>query len=112
MRSISAARPEPLTARCPTAGKVSLPSRAASTTSNAPHGPLGGSGETASETGRFSAQVELSLRNWPCGQQFRPPESKDSRSASNAPEATDSEAHGVPAGPVFSFEEWLRGEWD
>jgi hypothetical protein len=45
----------------------------------------GGSDETTGETGRFSTRSGLDLWNWPRGQQFRPPESTDSRSASDAP---------------------------
>ena len=111
MRSISAARPEPLTARCPTAGKASLP-RCEYHLECATRTPRKGSGETASETGRFFAQVGLSLWNWPCGQQFRPLESRDSRSASNAPRQQTQRRTGFLRGQSFRLRSGLRGEWD
>jgi hypothetical protein len=39
---------------------------------------LGGPNKTTSETPRFVARIGVGLWNWPCGQQFRPQESKDS----------------------------------
>ena len=39
---------------------------------------LGGSGEPTAETPRFVAGIGVRLWSWPCGQQFRPPESKGS----------------------------------
>ena len=58
---------------------------------------------------RFYAWRGVGWWYWPYGHQPRPPESKDRRSASCA-EATDSEAHGIPAGPVFRLRNGLRLE--
>jgi hypothetical protein len=49
------------------------------------------------------------LWNWPCGHQPRPPESKDSRSASNAPRQQTQRRTGFLRGQSF-VEEWPIGE--
>jgi hypothetical protein len=71
---------------------------------------IGGSGETTSETASFlcperSNLVELALRpSTPAPREQRQPR-REQRA-----EATDSEAHGIPAGPVFRLRSGRRSE--
>ena len=61
--------------------------------------------ETTSELLRFVARIGVGLWDWPCGHQPRPPESKDSRSASNAPRQQTQRRTGFLRGQS-SFQEW------
>jgi hypothetical protein len=75
-----------------------------------PRRRIEGSGETTSETPSFlcperSKLVELALRpSIPAPREQRQPR-REQRA-----EATDSEAHGIPAGPVFRLRSSLRRE--
>src|SRR5687767_12211352 len=75
-----------------------------------PADAIGGYGETTSETPSFlcperSKLVELALRpSTPAPREQRQPR-REQRA-----EATDSEAHGIPAGPVFRLRSGLRRE--
>jgi hypothetical protein len=65
--------------------------------------------ETTRETGRFLAQRGLGLWYWPCGQQSRPQESNDSRSASNA-QANRLRGAEIACGASLFVESGLRRE--
>lgn len=62
-----------------------------------------GRAKQLAKAGRFSRQVGLGLWDWPCGQQFRPQESKDSRSVTNAPGRQTQRRAGLLRGQSFSL---------
>ena len=62
--------------------------------------PLCATGETPS----FGVRMGVGWWNWPCGQQIPAPQEQTQPTRAQRAEATDSEARGIAAGPVFSLD--------